>query len=234
MTKHLVTSALLAGFIVACLATVLQFGFLERNIVLAERYESGALTHFAGVQQPDGAVHDHTDAAHDHPTDAQPFWARQGKTLLTMIITYCGYALMMVAGLSLARHFGKTVGTAQAMLWGLAGFAAFSLAPAMGLEPTLPGVEGADLAVRQVWWLFCAGATVAGLGLLAYGNAWARFAGPILLLIPHIIGAPHLAEFTGILPPEMAAQHAARSLGVGLVAWVTLGGLSRWFLDRNA
>ena len=232
MTRHLVTSGLLAGFFAACLATLLQFGLLERNILLAERYESGALTHFAGVAADTG--HDHGEAGHDHPTDAPPFWARQAKTLLAMIITYCGYGLMMVAGLSLVRHFGRTVGPAQGLLWGVAGFAAFSLAPAMGLAPALPGMAGADLATAQVWWLSCAGATVAGLAVLAYGTGPVRVAGLILLAIPHIIGAPHPAEFTGILPPEMTAQHAARSLGVGLLVWVTLGSLSRWLLDRNA
>lgn len=242
MTRHLLTSGLLAGFAVALLATLLQFAFLERNILLAERYESGALVHFGGplaghndVAATQDATASHDQIAHNNATEEAPFWQRQVKTLLAMIITYCGYGLVMIAGISVARHFGKTVGPSEALLWGLAGFAAFSLAPAMGLEPALPGVEGADLAQRQVWWLLCAGATLAGLALLAYGNGpIPRLAAVVLLAAPHIVGAPHLAEFTGILPPEMAAQHAARSLGVGLVAWVTLGGLSRWFLDRAA
>ncbi len=227
MTKHLMTSGLLAGLVVAIFATLLQFAFLERNILLAEQYETGELTHFAV-----GAGHDHTEAGHDHAVSR--FWPRQAKTLLTLIITYCGYGLGMIAGISLARHFGKSIGATQALLWGLAGFAAFSLAPAMGLAPSLPGIEGADLTSRQIWWLFCASATVAGLGLLAYGHGLVRLAGVAFILVPHITGAPHLSEFTGILPPEMAAQHAARSLGVGMVVWVTLGGLSRWFLDRTA
>ena len=154
--------------------------------------------------------------------------------MLTMVLTYCGYGLGITAAIAIARHFGKTVGTAQALLMGLAGFAAFSMAPAMGLEPTLPGVEGADLAARQAWWLFCAGATLAGLAVLAYGHGPIRLIGLGLMVIPHITGAPHLAEFTGILPPELSAQHAARSLGVGLAVWVTLGGASWWFLDRTA
>ena len=232
MTKHLLVSGLLAGFVVALLATLLQFAFLERNILLAERYEAGELQHFGGA----GLDHEATEpAADDHTTAPAPFWQRQAKTLLTMSITYCGYGLVLVAGIALARHCGKTVGRAEALLWGLAGFAAFSLAPAMGLEPALPGVEGADLAFRQVWWLFCAGATMAGLALLAYGNGLVpRLAAVVLLFIPHIIGAPHPAEFSGIVPPELASQHAARSLGAGLVAWVTLGGLAHWLWSRPA
>lgn len=244
MTKHVVTSGLIAGFVVALLATLLQFSFLERNILLAERYESGELMHFAGVGVGDHAepstaeaghdnqTYDHT--AHDHAADDGPFWLRQVKTLLTMTITYCGYGLVMIAGMTIARHFGKTIGAAEAMLWGLAGFGVFMMAPAMGLEPLLPGVEGAALRSRQAWWLFCAGSSAAGLAVLAYGFGQTRLIGIVLLAIPHIIGAPHQASFTGLLPPELASQHAARSLGVGLVAWVTLGLCGRWLLDRPA
>ena len=242
MTKHLVTSGLIAGFVVALLATLLQIAFLERGILLAERYESGELT-LGGGAGPAGAAavptadagagHDHS--AHSHDADDAPFWQRQAKTLLTMIITYCGYGLVMIAGFSIARHFGKTIGASEGLLWGLAGFTAFSMAPAMGLAPALPGMDAAGLEARQLWWLLCAVATVAGLALLAYGHGLVpRIAAVVLLAAPHIIGAPQLAEFSGILPPELAARHAAHSLGAGLVAWVTLGGLGRWLLDRRA
>ena len=267
MTKHMLASGLFAGFVVALLATLLQFAFLERNILLAERYEAGEVTHFAGVghthpatehASPDPATapeapaahtgHDHSAAApaveepaaepagHVHaPADPDaPFWQRQVKTLLTMIITYCGYGLLLTAGLALAGQFGRPVTAAQGLLWGVAGFAAFSLAPAMGLAPELPGVEAADLTSRQVWWVLCAAATIAGLALMAYGKGvLPRLAALILLALPHIIGAPHLAEFSGILPPELAAEHAARSLGVGLVAWVALGGLAQFLWARE-
>lgn len=232
MTRHLLASGLLAGFAVALLATLLQFAFLERNILLAERYESGELQHFAGAGHADAATDSAT--AHDHPAAPEtPFWQRQAKTALTMIITYCGYGLVLTAGMALSAHFNRLVNLTQALLWGAAGFAAFSLAPAMGLSPELPGVEAADLAARQTWWLLCGAATVAGLALLAYGKGWLPRAAAILLLaLPHLIGAPHLAEFSGILPPELAADHAARSLGVGLVAWVSLGGLAQWLWAR--
>lgn len=232
MTRHLLASGLLAGFAVALLATLLQFAFLERNILLAERYESGALQHFSG------AGHEHapdTAEPHDHAPPDAPLWQRQAKTFLTMIITYCGYGLLLTAGLALATQAGRPVTPVAGLLWGVAGFAAFFLAPAMGLPPELPGVEGADLTARQLWWLLCAAATLAGLALLAYGKGpLPRVAALVLLALPHLIGAPHPAEFTGILPPELAARHAAGSLGVGLVAWVTLGGLARWLLGRSA
>ncbi len=232
MTKHLLVSGLLAGFVVALLATLLQFAFLEGNILLAERYETGELQYFAGAGHADDSA---TVEPHTQPGEETPFWLRQASTALTMIITYCGYGLVLAAGIAAANHFGKPVRRPEGLLWGLAGFAAFSLAPAMGLEPELPGIEAADLAARQFWWMLSAGATAAGLALMAYGTGvMPRLAAVALLAIPHIIGAPQLTELTGILPPELSARHAARSLGVGLVAWVSLGGLVQWLWSRNA
>lgn len=231
MTKHLLVSGLLAGFVVALLATLLQFAFVERLILLAERYETGDLVHFQGVT----AAETSPDTQMHMDEQPEPFWQRQAKTVLAMMVTYCGYALVMVAGFAFANHFGHPVPLAHGLLWGLGGFVAFSLAPAMGLELEPPGVEAAALQARQLWWIGCALATVASLALLAYGDGvLPRIAALVLLALPHIIGAPHLPEFTGIIPPELSSGFATRSLGVGLVAWVTLGGLSVWFWDRTA
>lgn len=240
MTKHMLASGLLAGFVVALLATVLQFALLERLILLAERYETGELSLFQ-------FTHDHVRVTRDanseaiqtflvhEQTDDAPFWQRQAKTLLTMLITYGGYGLVMVAGFAFANHLGHAIPLQTGLLWGLAGFVCFAMAPALGLEPELPGTESAALEARQLWWIGTALATVAGLALLAYGRGLVpRLGGIVLLAIPHIIGAPHLAEFTGIVPPELAASFAARSLGVGLVCWVTMGGLASRFWDRKA
>ena len=232
----MLASGILAGFVVALLATLLQFAFLERHILLAERYESGELVHFSGAGHHDATPADEAVVEDHAPPDTEtPFWQRQAKTVLAMIITYAGYGLVLAAGIALAAHYGRPVSLTEGLLWGLAGFATFSLAPAMGLEPALPGVEGADLPERQFWWMLCAGATAGGLALLAYGTSLLpRLAGLVLLAIPHIIGAPHPAEFTATIPPELASQYAARSLGVGLMVWVALGGAVQWLWHRSA
>ncbi|MEO8242210.1 MAG: CbtA family protein [bacterium] len=244
MIKHMLASGLIAGCLVACLVTVLQFAFQEDHVLLAERYESGELVHF----QPPAADHDHAstetatqspDAAapddHDHMHgDAEESFAlRQSKSVLAALVTYCGYGLVIVSGFAMANQFGIAIPPSHGLLWGLAGFACFQLAPAMGLEPELPGGHAAPLQARQIWWIGTALATAAGLALLAYGNGvLPRLAAIVLLAIPHVIGAPHLDQFTGVVPPELAASFAARSLGVGLVAWLTLGGLACWLWTR--
>lgn len=251
MIKRMVTSAVFAGLAVGLLAALLHFAFVQKLILLGEQYETGALVHFGGA-----AVHDHdaaetpatkapaADAAttaevghdHHHMVDADGSSVqRNALTVLFFAVVYVGYGLILAAGFSLAEMLGKTITLREGLLWGLAGFAAFQLAPAMGLEPELPGTMAADLTARQLWWWGTAIATAGGLGLIGYGKglpAWGLAV--VLLALPHIIGAPELNGFTGVAPPELAASFAARGLGVGLTVWVALGALTGYFWSHSA
>ena len=81
-------------------------------------------------------------AAHDHPAAAE--WEpengfeRSAYTLAADLLTGIGFALLLAAGLTLR---GGDAGWHDGLFWGLAGFAAFTLAPGMGLPPELPGSE---------------------------------------------------------------------------------------------
>jgi cobalt transporter subunit CbtA len=126
----------------------------------------------------------------------------------------------------LAEQVGIKIGLTQGILWGLAGFMAFQMMPALGLQPDLPGTPTTDLGARQIWWAATAAATIAGLWFVSYGTGLLqRAAGLVVLVAPHIWGAPELASFGGIAPPELAASFAARSLAVGMITWAVLGGL---------
>ena len=142
-------------------------------------------------------------------------------------LSYVGYALILVAGYGLAEAFGIIVTLREGVLWGIAGFMAFQLAPAMGMAPELPGTMAADLTGRQIWWAGTAICTAAGLGLLGYGKGVAAIGVALLLLAaPHVIGAPELETYSGIAPPELASAFAARSLGAALVVWASMGALA--------
>lgn len=228
----MVTSAVLAGFAAGLLAALLHFAFVQKLILLGEEYETGALVHFDGsaaIHAAGQVAHSHDGAAvegHDHEA-ATPSDDRNLLTSLFFGVTYVAYGLMLTAGFGLAAHFGKQIGLREGLLWGIAGFAAFQLAPAMGLSPELPGTMAADLNARQLWWLGTALATAIGLGSLAYGRGAAMLAlGVVLLALPHVIGAPELDGFSGVAPPELAAAFAARSLGVGLIVWAAMGALA--------
>ena len=226
MFKSLMVSAAGAGLLTGVVAALLQFWFLVPVLGSAELYEAGTLTHF-GAGAAAGDAHAHAGV------EGGP--ARYLGTLVATTAAYLGFALFLVAGFALAEKAGLTRITARnGLLWGLAGFAATQLFPALGLPPELPGSAAAAVAERQVWWIMTAVLSGAGLAVLAWVQGPARCAGVVLIALPHLIAAPHPEAFAGVAPPEMAALFAARALGVGAIAWALLGGTAGWFWQRQA
>ena len=121
------------------------------------------------------------------------------------------------------------------MLWGLAGFLVFQLAPAFGLPPELPGMPAADLLSRQIWWWGCALATATAIfGIARFRNWPAIIIGGILVLIPHVIGAPPQPEEVSTVPAHLATSFAASALGTGALFWLSVGPLYGWLVERLA
>lgn len=223
MTSRLIITALFAGAAAGLAAGILQLFFVQPVLLHAELYESGLLTHFGA---------DPVSAQQSLP-GFDP--VRDILSLIFTMLTYTGYALLLVAAMSLAEDRGAPIDGRWGILWGAAGFVAFHLAPGFSLAPEVPGVAAADITARQIWWFATVAAAALALWLLAFGQslrAWAPAI--ILLLLPHIIGAPQPATFVGPVPPEIAALFAARALGVGLAAWVLLGAFAGFFWQREA
>jgi hypothetical protein len=142
-----------------------------------------------------------------------------------------GFGLILVACLAL---YGRPIDRSQGVCWGLAGFAVFTLAPALGLPPEAPGGMTADLADRQAWWIFAGAAAACGLGLLRFGKAWPwRLVGIGALILPHLVGAPTPERFGGGAPPELTARFAATSIAVSAIFWALLGWLTAVFYERS-
>jgi cobalt transporter subunit CbtA len=248
MIQKMLTSALVAGCAAWLLAAVLHFAFVQKYILLGEEYETGAAVHFAGVAptMDDHAADDHaTDAGHSHAEGEAAHGHSDGeepstvtRNLWTAVffgLIYVAYAIILAAGFGLARTYGRMITARDGLLWGIAGFAAFQLAPAMGLAPELPGTMAADLGARQVWWWGTAGATAVALGLLGYGRGLATTVLAVgLLAAPHVIGAPELEGFSGVAPPEVAGAFAARVLGTGLAVWAVMGWVAGYVWARDA
>lgn len=199
MVKHVLWSALVAGAAAAVVATLAQSWQLLPLIEQAELFESG---------------HSHGGAG----------LARLGLTGLTNLLTGVGFALLLAAAICLR---GKPVDVRQGLLWGLGGFLAVQVAPALGMPAELPGAAAAPLLERQAWWLGTVAATGIGLALVVFApRAFWKAAGVVLLALPHAIGAPHPpAGEHGLAPPELAAHFAVASLFMAAVFWATLGGV---------
>jgi len=208
MIYRTLLTGLLAGLTAGVVLTILYLAKTQPLILEAELYEHGAAV--AGEQ-------------------GIPL-ARTVRTLMFNVLTGAAFGLILSAVLTLR---GRPVGPRQGVIWGGAGFVVFALAPAFGLPPELPGSIAAQLEARQLWWLLTAAATAGGIGLLSFAGNWpARLAGAALILLPHIVGAPHPDSPGGGVPPDLAAQFVAVSLGANALFWVVLGASSGYFHDR--
>ncbi|RMD49518.1 MAG: hypothetical protein D6832_01575 [Alphaproteobacteria bacterium] len=65
------------------------------------------------------------------------------------------------------------------------------------------------------------------MAAIAFGRGpWPIVLGVGLVLLPHLIGAPHPAEFGGRVPPELQGLFTGRALAVNAASWLALGALS--------
>lgn len=235
-------SALIAAVLGGTIMTGVQSVTTTPLILQAEKYETKASAPAAtGVQpavftlvQEQGHTHDHGAAGGQH--DHGDAWApedglqRTFFTGMANVLAGFGFALLIVGGFALS---GRRVDMTSGVLWGLGGFAVFTLAPGLGLPPELPGTAAADLGVRQGWWLFAAAATALGLSLVVFRQGLlAKALGLFAIVVPHAIGAPHPAALTNAVPPELAAHFASSSIVTAAVFWVLLGSIAAYAYQR--
>ena len=216
MLKRIVLAALVAGVVGGIVISIIQEFTTTPLILHAEQFENAPATTPGQAQASSSG-----EAEAWAPADGIE------RTLFTSfgnIVAGVGFALMLVAGFAL--HGGEVDGR-RGIIWGLAGFAVFSLAPALGLPPEVPGAMAAELVARQGWWLAAVAATALGLGLMVFARktAWIVL-GVIVIAAPHIIGAPQPDKLGGPVPPELAAHFVAASLVTAAVFWTMLGWLS--------
>lgn len=214
MVLRLFLVALAAGAIAGLGVTALQQLTTTPLVYKAESFEKA------------GAAHAH----HGHAASPDAAWApsdgleRIAYTALANVILSVGFALLLVGCL---RLHGRPVTGRAGLLWGLAGFAVFTLGPAIGLPAELPGMAGGDLFRRQGWWFLAAACTAGALWLLVIKRGLAaKLGGVALLAAPTVIGAPHPEAVGGAVPPEIAARFAAATIVVSAVVWSALGWLA--------
>lgn len=216
--RRVVFAAACAGLLTGVLVTVAHQSSTVPIILRAEAYEEAAdAAHAASHAAAGEAAHERGE----HGWTPGDGLERTGYTALADILTSIGYALLLAAGFAL---LGRDVSVRTGLWWGLAGFAAFTLAPGLGLPPEVPGAEAAPLLARQVWWSATALLTGGGLALLAHGKreVWPVL-GLAMIVAPHLWGAPQATEPGGAAPPALAHQFVVAVTVVSLVSWAVLG-----------
>ncbi len=221
MFRRIVLTAVLAGLAAGVFLWAAHMVKTTPLILAAEVYENAA-------PAPAAAVTPGTEAE-------SVSVERAANTLLVDVLAGVGFAFLLTGAVVLA---GRPVDWRLGVAWGLGGYAAFFAAPSLGLPPELPGMQAADLASRQAWWLATAAATAIGLGLAAFSpHAWMKALAVVLIVLPHLIGAPAVVVSGahgpgGGVPAELAAEFAIATMVVTGLFWMVLGGLTGYFYGR--
>ncbi|ESY85991.1 cobalt transporter subunit CbtA [Mesorhizobium sp. LNHC220B00] len=163
------------------------------------------------------------------PAEEDEGWApadgfeRFAFSVVANIVTGIGFALVLVA---VSEFFGGVGNWRQGVFWGLAGFAVFTLAPGLGLQPELPAMPAADLLPRQIWWTATAAATAIGLGLIVFRRSLPLAILAVLLIVaPHVVGAPQPDSFETPIPEGLHHQFVVAVTVTNLVFWLVLGAI---------
>ena len=238
MLGHLrtfLTVALLAGLIAGVIGWGLHMVGTTPLILAAEVYENAGAENAGATAEATAATA--TTDGHDHQHDAVAWapadgWERNAYSLGAQLITGVGFAFLLTAAIVV---FGRGADWRRGLLWGLAGFASFTLAPSLGLPPELPGTEAAPLLDRQLWWIGTVIATAGGLFIAArLCNVYGYAIAVVLIAAPHVIGAPQPQVAGGLAPEELEHKFILVAIVTSLVFWLVLGMLTGAFFKRYA
>ena len=210
--------AVAAGLLAGVVTFGVQYATILPLIEQAEKYE---------------AAHEEAHPAGHAKAEWKPKdgWERNAFTAFATILTGIGQAAILLGAI---YFFGWRIDARNGVLWGLAAFVCFQVAPALGLPPQPPGVPESGLEGRQIWWLATVVLTAAGMYLIASGRVWwMKVAGAVCVALPHFVGAP-AAGGEAIVPAELVRRFAMVSLAVSCLFWLTLGAASGFLCSRWA
>ncbi len=243
--RRIIFSAALIGLLAGLLNSGVQMLDVTAIIFQAETYE------VADVDAASMGGHSH---GHDHEHSAAAWAPEDGAertmyTFIANILSAIGFAAILLALMNQCQQQGMTqLSSAKGVLWGLAGFLSFFVMPGLGLSPEIPGMQAAALESRQLWWALTVLSSVLGLALLAFSPLPLKALGLFSLIIPHMLGAPHLdgPEFSHPDPSVVETLHNLHqqfivATGISnLIFWLVLGVACAWAIkhaptvaDRN-
>jgi cobalt transporter subunit CbtA len=220
--RELVVAALWTGLLAGLLLTAAQQIQVIPTLLQAEVYEENAA---AAVVANAENSHEH------HEWQPENGWERTFFTAVANIGLAVGFALLIGAGMCLRGGAGNW---RKGLMWGLAGYAVFFVAPSLGLPPEVPGTTAAKLEDRQVWWLMTVLDTAFGLSLLVFAKTRVnKFYGAVLLIAPHLIDAPQPEFHSSAAPAELAQSFIIATVFANAVFWLAIGGLMGQFYKKE-
>ncbi len=217
--RELVIAALWTGLLAGLLLTAVQQIQVIPTLLQAEVYEEATV------------VGNSENSREHHDWQPENGWERTFFTAIANISLGVGFALLIGSVMCLR---GRPSHWRMGLLWGLAGYITFFVAPSLSLPPEVPGTEAAKLADRQSWWLITVFDTGFGLSLLTFAlTKTYKFFGAVLLVAPHLIGAPQPDVHSSAAPAELAQSFIVASVFANAVFWLAIGGLMGQFYKKE-
>ncbi|MGZ8902585.1 MAG: CbtA family protein [Methylobacter sp.] len=229
--RMIVVSALWSGLWAGLLLTAVQSIQVIPTLLQAEVYEEKAamsdIADHIHAESGDGQTNQHEAEA----WQPQNGWERTFFTTVANVSLGVGFALLLGAASTIR---GGISTWRNGLFWGLAGYAAFFVAPSLGLPPEVPGTEAANLKDRQLWWLMAVFDTAIGVWLLVFSKTRLnKLLGSLLLVSPHLIGAPQPDVQGSAAPVALANTFIAATAFANAVFWLALGSLMGLFSGKN-
>ncbi|KAF3997267.1 hypothetical protein HAV38_15375 [Glaciimonas immobilis] len=246
--KQFIATVLLSGFFAGLALTGVQKIQVTPIIAQAEVYEAAAAqaalatsalldrvhANVPANMPAEAQDHQHADA---HPHDAQEWEPANGTertlyTIMANVTMAVGFAFLLGAAVLLRGDAGIN-GWREGLLWGFAGYIVVFAAPSLGLPPEVPGTHAAPLMERQIWWIATALLTAMALALFIFGRHWSlKLLAVVLLLAPHLVGAPEAQVPGGAAPPELVRAFIYATAIANGVFWLALGGVFGFFSKK--
>jgi cobalt transporter subunit CbtA len=251
--RRIIINAILVGVVAGLLLSLLQILTVNPIIFAAEAYEVVEDSPAHSVETTietavDDTHHDDHGSSHDNPHQhSHDGWApedgteRTRYTIFANIFAGIGFAAVLLSLMSQVQGQGLTrVNTAKGLLWGMGGFTAFFVAPGIGMPPEIPGMLAAPIEHRQLWWMLAVFGVGLGLLLLAFAPIRWKGLGVVAIVLPYVVGVPHLHGMTFDHPDTLVVQKLMAlqqdfilySGLSNLLLWLVLGGLCGWLLNR--
>ena len=207
-------------FLVACLTALVaglgfslyQFYFVNPIIFAAEVYETAEPVDINAITQLEVWA----------PGDGIE---RSFYTLLANFLMSLAYSLLLAS----AMIFRGSSSILKGFTWGMAAYLTLFVAPNLGLPPEIPGMEAADLNLRQNWWFLTVALTGIGLAVFAFSPLYYKGAGLILIIVPHLIGAP-VAEIHGFSHPDPSVVAKVTELWHQFILHTSIANALLWLI----
>ncbi len=218
--RTLFFTALLAGLAGGFLSSTANITLTVPLILKAEVFEHEQ-GHKAGTLASSSEQHEHE----------APAEARDLLTLIATLLAYIGFALLLTVS---AEMLGIMNTWRSGFVGGLAGFMVFSLVPALGLPPELPGMPAAALEARQLWWLGTAACVALAIGVsIRFKRVEGYGVSLLLIALPFVFGAPVAPAESTSVPAELYRQFVFHTLLVSLMSWALIGLCVGWLRSRS-